>query len=191
MSRFIALFVVSGWAVNCLGADTLTLKDGEVLKGAVLRFEKGKFTVDEGGEKPRVVRVTDIEHVEFEQPAGGAPRKAEAPKEAAAQAAAQPLEGDDLDAWKLARSHIATNHKTWMPDNAMPVRDAIQVTATGDYLVGIPVVTKPEPGFGQEYGIFLVQVTKFGTSLRVDGDSFQKTQGPFRPRQAGPARKGK
>jgi hypothetical protein len=71
----------------------------------------------------------------------------------------------------------------------MPIRDALQVTATGDYLVGIPVATKPEPGFGQNYGIFLVQVTKFGTTLRVDGDSFQKTAGPFRPRQAQPQRR--
>lgn len=125
MARFLTALVISGFLGICLGADTITLKDGQIVKGSVLRFEKGKFTVDEGGEKPRIVRVTDIDAVDFEQAAGGVARKAEAPKDAAAQQ----LQGDELDAWKLARSHIATNHETWMPDNAMPVRDALQVTA--------------------------------------------------------------
>jgi hypothetical protein len=190
MNRYASLLSASLIACSCFAADTITLKDGEVVNGRVSRYEKGKFIVDDGGEKPRTVRTTDIESIDFEVAAGNAGGQvAPVAVKPAQPAADQPLEGDELDAWKLARSHIARNHDTWMPDNAMPIRDALQVTATGDYLVGIPVATKPEPGFGQNYGIFLVQVTKFGTTLRVDGDSFQKTAGPFRPRQAQPQRR--
>jgi len=157
----------------------ITLKDGTVIQGAISRYEKGKFTVDEGG-KARIVRTTDVESIDFDGSAAAAALEPGKPKAEPVAAAMQPLAGDELDAWKLARSHIATNHDTWMPDNAMPIRDAIQVTPTEDYLVAIPVVTKPEPGFAQQYGIFIVQVTKFGTALRVDGDEFRKTNGPFR-----------
>ena len=192
MTRCFNTFAVGLLTCSCFGADTITLKDGEVINGTVSRYEKGKFIVDDGGEKPRTLRPTDIESVDFEgNAAGGAAKDAPVVVDPAPQAANQPLEGDELDAWKLARSSVARNHETWMPDNAMPIRDALQVTATGDYLVAIPVATKPEPGFGQQYGIFFVQVTKFGTALRVDDDTFQKTAGPFRPQQTKPQRKKK
>lgn len=178
--RFTCIFLLGLSAAHALAADTITLKEGTVIQGAIFRYEKGKFTVDEGG-KRRIVRTTEIETVDFDGAAVAVAAEPAKPKVEPVAAAMHPLEGDDLDAWKLARSHIATNHDIWMPDNAMPIRDAIQVTPTNDYLVAIPVASKPEPGFGQQYGIFVVQVTKFGTSLRVDGDDFRKTDGPFRP----------
>ena len=176
--RLTCMFLLGLSAAPALAADTITLKDGAVIQGAISRYEKGKFTVDEGG-KPRIVRTTDVESIDFDGAAAAGAVAPAKPNAAPVAAAMQPLEGDDLDAWKLARSHIATNHDNWMPDNAMPIRDAIQVTPTDDYLVAIPVATKPEPGFGQQYGIFIVQVAKFGTSRRVDGDEFRKTHGPF------------
>jgi hypothetical protein len=181
-SAILGILFVSAVAA---GQDAITRRDGTVLQCRVLSFEKGKFVVDEGGDAPRSIRVTDIEKIDFERREGGiAPRAAAAaPVPAPAPAPAdQSLEGEDLTAWKLARSYVMSNHNYWMPDNAMPVRDAIQVTATGDYLVAIPVASKPEPGFGQNFGIYFVQVTKFETSLRVDGDNFQRTDGPYRPR---------
>lgn len=180
----------------CCGADTLSLKDGQTIKGTIMNFENGTFMIDEGKETAREIAVSEVLKVEFDRRPKAATLKAKQPndeigakpsgtdqRKATIQAAAQPLEGDELDGWKLARSHIATNHDIWMPDNAMPIRDAIKVTPTGDYLVAIPVVERADPGFAPNYGIFYVQVTKFGTTLRVDGDTFQKTNGPFRPKQ--------
>jgi len=192
----LAAMAVALIAGMCCGADTLSLKDGQTISGTVLQFENGTFMVDEGKDTAREIAASDVMKVEFDrrpkattlkskQPAGegGAKPSGADQRKAAMEAAAQPLEGDELDGWKLARSHIATNHEIWMPDNAMPIRDAIKVTPTGDYLVAIPVVEKADPGFAPNYGIFYVQVTKFGTTLRVDGENFQKTNGPFRPVQ--------
>ena len=195
--RFVCTTLLSLVAVNCLNADTITLKDGSVVQAPISRYEKGKFTVEQEG-KSRIIRTSDIESVDFDgvasESAPAVPAAAGKPVQQRVDpraAAVQKLEGDELEAWKLARSHIATNKEYWMPDNAMPIRDAIQVTATGDYAVAIPVASKPEPGLGQNYGIFYVQVTKFETAFRVDGDNFQQTNGPFRPAMPKPQRKAK
>ena len=58
--RLTCMFLLGLSAAPALAADTITLKDGAVIQGAISRYEKGKFTVDEGG-KPRIVRTTDVD----------------------------------------------------------------------------------------------------------------------------------
>ena len=169
-------------------ADTVELRSGQTLQGRVTAFEKGKFTFRPDNGEEQTLRASAILSIDFAQKlaAGRVNRPMNNPPPAAAKEE-QPtaaLSGTELDAWKLARSHVMSRHReNWMPHNALPIRDAIRSTVAGDYLVAIPVATIPEAGFAQQYGIFLVQVTQFQSALRVDGDTFQQTNGPFVPRR--------
>jgi len=97
------------------------------------------------------------------------------------------LHRDELDTWTLARSRVIATHEMWMPDNTMPIEDALRMPPNGDFIVGIPLATKTERWFAQQYGLLVVPETTFQTTLPVDGNDSPKTNGTFCPE---PSRQG-
>jgi len=171
--------------VTCVavsGADTVTLKDGSVIEGAVQSYEKGKFLINDGGRSPKTLRPSDIESINFG--AGGAAVAPQPPKPKQAKVVPprpqkpvvnMMLEGTDLDAWKLARQTVSRSGD-WQPFNPLPSKAAVQSSAIGDYAIRIPVI---EVLKGADIGVltpnrgfFVVYISTIAGQLRVERHDF-------------------